>query len=151
MGTKLHRHAVMAYHLTRRQHRRETQRAMNPGTRTFGFEHLSQPVAPLHRYLRRQLRSLGVGIALIAVALYAGMLGYHYIIGLAWVDAYENAAMILSGMGPLVAPTTCAGKIFAGSYALFSGIAVLAITGVVAAPLVHRFLHRLHADPEARK
>lgn len=125
--------------------------AMTQGTKTLGLEHISQPVAPLRRYLRRQLRSLGVGLVFIAVALYGGMLGYHYIVGLAWVDAYENAAMILSGMGPLAAPATCAGKVFAGSYALFSGIAVLAIAGVIAAPLVHRFLHRLHADMEARK
>jgi len=124
---------------------------MTPGTKTFDFEHLSQPVAPLHRYLRRQLRSLGIGLVLIGIALYAGMLGYHYLVGLAWIDAYENAAMILSGMGPLASPATSAGKIFAGSYALFSGIAVLAIAGVIAAPLVHRFLHRLHADPESRK
>ena len=74
------------------------------------------------------------------------MLGYHYLVGLSWIDSYENAAMILSGMGPLASPVTTAGKIFAGSYALFSGIAVLAIAGVIAAPLVHRFLHRLHAD-----
>jgi hypothetical protein len=124
---------------------------MTPGKNIFKFEHLSQPVAPLHRYLRRQLRSMAIGLLFIVIALYGGMQGYHSIIGLTWVDAYENAAMILSGMGPLVAPTTCAGKIFAGSYALFSGIAVLAIAGVIAAPLVHRFLHRLHADPGDRK
>jgi hypothetical protein len=115
------------------------------------FEHISQPVAPLHRYLRRQLRSLGVGLVFIAIGLYVGMLGYHYIVGLDWVDAYENAAMILSGMGPLASPSTVAGKVFAGSYALFSGIAVLAIAGVIAAPLVHRFLHRLHADTSDRR
>jgi len=125
--------------------------AMNQEAKTSGYERVSQPVAPLHRYVRRQLRSLGVGAAFIAVALYGGMLGYHYIIGLAWVDAYENAAMILSGMGPLTSPSTWAGKVFAGSYALFSGIAVLAIAGVIAAPLVHRLLHRLHADEEARR
>ena len=110
------------------------------------YEHISQPVAKFPDYLRRQLRSIGIGLAFIAVALYAGMLGYHYLVGLSWIDSYENAAMILSGMGPLAAPVTTAGKIFAGSYALFSGIAVLAIAGVIAAPLVHRFLHRLHAD-----
>jgi len=115
------------------------------------YEPASQPVAPLDRYLRRQLRSLGVGIVFIAIGLYAGMLGYHYIVGLSWVDAYENAAMILSGMGPIAAPSTFAGKVFAGSYALFSGIAVLAIAGVIAAPLVHRFLHRLHADTSDRR
>ena len=110
------------------------------------YEHVSQPVAQLPRYLRRQLRSIGVGLLLIVVALCAGMLGYHRLVGLSWIDSYENAAMILSGMGPLAAPATIAGKIFAGTYALFSGIAVLAIAGVIAAPLVHRFLHRLHAD-----
>ena len=120
---------------------------MTPGTKIFGFEHLAQPVAPLHHYLRRQMRSLAIGLVFIAIGLYGGMLGYHYIVGLTWVDAYENAAMILSGMGPLASPATFAGKVFAGSYALFSGIAVLAIAGVIAAPLVHRFLHRLHADP----
>jgi hypothetical protein len=59
--------------------------------------------------------------------------------------------MILSGMGPLATPETFAGKFFAGTYALFSGIAVLAIAGVIAAPLVHRFLHRLHADSEGSR
>ena len=68
-----------------------------------------------------------------------------------WIDSYENAAMILSGMGPLASPSTYAGKVFAGTYALFSGIADLAIAAVIAAPLVHRFLHRLHADPGASR
>jgi ABC-type transport system involved in cytochrome c biogenesis permease component len=114
--------------------------------RTSQFEHVSQPVAALPDYLRRQLRSIGIGLVFIAVALAAGMLGYHRLVGLDWIDSYENAAMILAGMGPMAAPTTVAGKLFAGSYALFSGIAVLAIAGVIAAPLVHRFLHRMHAD-----
>ena len=119
---------------------------MAAGRKASGYEHISQPVAQFPDYLRRQLRSIGIGAVFICVALYAGMLGYHYLVGLSWIDAYENAAMILSGMGPLAAPATTAGKLFAGSYALFSGIAVLAIAGVIAAPLVHRFLHRLHAD-----
>lgn len=110
------------------------------------YEHLSQPVAAFPLYLRRQLRSLAAGGTLIAISLFAGMLGYHAIVGLDWVDAYENAAMILAGMGPITAPATTAGKIFAGSYALYSGIAVLACAGVIAAPLIHRFLHRLHCD-----
>ena len=113
----------------------------------FAYEHVSDPVAPMPHFLRRQLRSLGVGLLLIFVALFAGMLGYRQLVGLSWIDAYLNAAMILSGMGPIAAPVTFAGKFFAGTYALFSGIAVLAIAGVIAAPLVHRFLHRLHADP----
>ena len=128
-----------------------SQPAMKPGSKLLRYERVSQPVAPLHLYLRRQLRSLGIGLVFIAIGLCIGMLGYHYIVGLGWVDAYENAAMILSGMGPLAAPSTFGGKVFAGSYALFSGIAVLAIAGVIAAPLVHRFLHRLHADSSDRR
>lgn len=120
---------------------------MAANRKVFDYEHISEPVARFPHYFRRQLRSLGVGIILIAIALYAGMLGYHLLVGLSWIDSYENAAMILSGMGPLASPATFAGKMFAGSYALFSGIAVLAIAAVIAAPLVHRFLHRLHADP----
>ena len=114
--------------------------------RTSQFEHISQPVAGLPDFLRRQLRSIGIGLVFIAVALAAGMLGYHRLVGLDWIDSYLNAAMILAGMGPMASPTTFAVKLFAGSCALFSGIAVLAIAGVIAAPLVHRFLHRMHAD-----
>ena len=116
--------------------------------KAFEYEHVSEPVAQMPHFLRRQLRSVGVGLVLVLVALLAGMVGYHQLFRLSWVDAYVNAAMILSGMGPMAAPDTDAGKIFAGTYALFSGIAVLAIAGVIAAPLVHRFLHRMHADAD---
>jgi hypothetical protein len=118
---------------------------------SFGYERISQPVARFPEYLRRQLRALGVGLVFILIALFAGMLGYHNFVRLSWIDSYENAAMILSGMGPLASPDTFAGKFFAGTYALFSGLAVIAIAGVIAAPLVHRFLHRLHADSEESK
>ena len=94
------------------------------------------------------MRSLGIGMALVLASLLAGMAGYHGLVGLPWIDSFLNASMILGGMGPIVTPTTEAGKIFAGVYALYSGIAVLAIAGVIAAPLVHRFLHRMHADPD---
>ena len=107
---------------------------------------MSQPVAAFPLYLRRQLRSLAVGGLLILVSLAVGMMGYHSLVGLDWVDAYENAAMILAGMGPIASPASVSGKIFAGTYALYSGIAVLALAGVIAAPLVHRFLHKLHCD-----
>jgi hypothetical protein len=124
---------------------------MAAGKSAAGYEHITQPVARFPDYLRRQLRSIGIGLVFICIALYAGMLGYHFLVGLSWIDSYQNAAMILSGMGPMAAPATSAGKIFAGSYALFSGIAVLAIAGVIAAPLVHRFLHRMHADSSDRQ
>jgi len=121
---------------------------MSKKYRPFAYEHVSQPVAQLPQYLRRQLRSLAIGLVLVLVALLAGMLGYHRLVALSWIDSFLNASMILAGMGPIAAPVTDAGKIFAGVYALFSGIAVLAIAGVIAAPLVHRFLHRMHADAD---
>lgn len=124
---------------------------MAAGKTAAQYEHVTQPLAQLPDFLRRQLRSIGIGVVFIGLALCAGMLGYHYLVGLSWIDSYENAAMILAGMGPMAAPATTAGKLFAGSYALFSGIAVLAIAGVIAAPLVHRFLHRMHADSGDRQ
>jgi len=124
---------------------------VNTSNRRRRYEHISQPVASWSHYLQRQLRSLALGALLIGASLLLGMYGYHRLVSLNWVDSYLNAAMILSGMGPIAAPVSTAGKIFAGTYALFSGIAVLAITGVIAAPLVHRFLHRLHADTDSRR
>ena len=96
--------------------------------------------------LRRFARSTLLGAALIAGSLLAGMAGYHYFEGLPWLDAFSNAAMILSGMGPLAPPQTPGGKVFAGLYALYSGLAVVLITGITFAPLVHAFLYRLHLE-----
>jgi hypothetical protein len=112
---------------------------------------MSQPLLPRRRFLRRFAVSVAIGMALIAISLLVGMAGYHWLVGLGWIDAYENAAMILSGMGPVATPETWGGKFFAGSYALYSGIAVLATTAVMFAPVVHRFLHYLHADPEQKR
>lgn len=110
------------------------------------YEHVSEPVLARPRFARRMLRSGGIGALIVLPSLLIGMLGYHFWVRLDWIDAYENAAMILSGMGPLAVPDSVAGKIFAGTYALFSGIVVLATAGVVLAPVLHRMLHRLHAD-----
>jgi hypothetical protein len=86
------------------------------------------------------------GTSVIAVSLLVGMLGYHGFEGLSWIDAFVNAAMILSGMGPVSPLSHDAGKIFAGLYALYSGLALLIVAGIVFAPVVHRFLHRFHLE-----
>jgi hypothetical protein len=126
--------------------------ASAPQVRGWGqYERMSQPVLPRRRFLRRMAASSAVGLGLIAVSLLIGMAGYHQFVGLSWIDAYENAAMILSGMGPVANPETWSGKVFAGTYALYSGIALLATTAVVFAPVVHRFLHYLHADPDQKR
>jgi hypothetical protein len=125
---------------------------MSTDLRGFGsYERLSEPLLRWPRFLRRVVKNAAVGLVLIGLSLLLGMAGYHFLVRLSWIDAYENAAMILSGMGPIATPDTWAGKLFAGSYALYSGIALLATTAVVFAPVVHRFLHYLHADPDQKR
>ena len=105
-----------------------------------------KPAARLAVLLQRFARRVLLGAALIAVSLLAGMAGYHYLEGLPWLDAFSNAAMILSGMGPLAPPQTPGGKVFAGLYARYRGRAVVLITGIPFAPLIHAFLDRLHLE-----
>ncbi len=88
---------------------------------------------------------------MVALSLFVGMAGYHYFESLAWLDAFANAAMILSGMGPLAQPQTAGGKLFAGLYALYSGLAVVMIAGITFAPIVHRFMHQMHLEEEDRE
>jgi hypothetical protein len=84
-----------------------------------------------------------MGFAIIAFSLGVGIAGYRHFENMSWIDAYENAAMILAGMGPVDTLHTKAGKIFADSYALFSGIVFLVVIAVIIAPIIHRFLHKL--------
>jgi hypothetical protein len=108
------------------------------------YEHHRQPLVPREVFLRRLLRHGGIALALIAGSLLLGVLGYRFIAGLGWVDAIENAAMILGGMGPISPLSTDAAKLFAACYALFSGIVFLVGVGVLVAPVLHRFMHRFH-------
>lgn len=114
------------------------------------FEHHSEPLAPTHRFVKRLIQCIAFGIMAILVALIIGMCGYHYFEGLNWIDSFLNAAMILSGMGPLDHPGTVGGKIFAGCYALFSGLAFILIVGIVFSPVIHRFFHKLHLNTSDR-
>jgi hypothetical protein len=95
------------------------------------------------------VRSIGASALIVAVSLGLGMAGYHFLEKLPWLDAFLNASMILSGMGPVAPIQTSAGKLFAGCYALFSGLALITSIGVVFVPVFHRFLHRFHLDPDA--
>jgi hypothetical protein len=88
--------------------------------------------------------ALGLGVVMVALAL--GMVGYHHFETMSWVDAYVNAAMILSGMGPVAELKTTAGKLFAGSYALFSGLAFVTSIGIIFTPVYHRFIHKFHLE-----
>src|SRR5580658_6732493 len=109
------------------------------------------PLLPRHEFIRRWMRSAGLGLALVAVCLGIGMTGYHCLERLSCVDAFLNAAMILSGMGPVATLQTTGGKLFAGFYALFSGLALISILGIIMAPVVLRFLHQFHLDLHGQK
>jgi hypothetical protein len=102
----------------------------------------AKPLLPMHVFIKRIIRNLLIGCVIIAVSLGLGMFGYSHFENMSWVDAYENASMILSGMGPVDSLHTESGKIFAGSYALFSGIVFLVVIAVIIAPIFHRFLHK---------
>ena len=86
--------------------------------------------------------------AVVGAALGVGVAGYHYLGGLAWIDALVDASMILGGMGPVNPITTDAGKYFASAYALFAGLIFIGAASLVVAPFVHRVMHRLHIDDE---
>lgn len=112
------------------------------------FEHRHARLLSRRQFLNRLARTIAAGLAFIGISLGAGMLGYHLLEGRTWVEAFADAAMILSGMGPLEAPKTQAGMIFAGCYALYSGLALITSVGVMAAPVLHRFLHKFHLEEE---
>ena len=113
------------------------------------FEHVSKPVIPRRQFHSRLARAILLGLGLIAVSLAIGMAGYRWFFpNLDWADAFVNAAMILSGMGPLAVPETMGAKLFSGCYAIYSGLMLVMSAGVVFAPVVHRFLHKLHADED---
>ena len=101
---------------------------------------------PRRLFLASVARS-GLGaLAAIVVSLLVGMVGYHWTEGMPWIDAFVNAAMILSGMGPVGDLHTAGGKVFAGCYALYSGLALITIAAILLAPVAHRFLHRFHIE-----
>jgi hypothetical protein len=110
------------------------------------YENKREPVAPKAVFYGRILKSLGVASALLGVCLIIGILGYHYIAHIVWIDAIHNASMILSGMGPVAEVKNVSGKLFSSAYALFSGVAFITNIGIVLAPAAHRLFHRLHVD-----
>jgi hypothetical protein len=112
------------------------------------YESHSQPLLPRRLFILRALSHLGVACCLVLLALGIGILGYHFLAGLAWLDSLVNASMILGGMGPVDLITSVAGKWFESFYALFAGTVFIATAGIIITPFVHRLLHRLHLDGE---
>jgi hypothetical protein len=112
------------------------------------YENRKEPLLSTAKFLKRVARHWLAGFVVLALGLGGGILGYHYIAGLNWIDSLLNASMILGGMGPVNPLSTNAAKIFASVYALFSGLAFIGIVSVLLAPFVHRMLHRIHAEDQ---
>jgi hypothetical protein len=110
------------------------------------FEHRSQPLLPRRLFFARLAQSGGIALILISVSLVVGISGYRFFEGLGWLDAFLNASMLLGGMGPVNNPATPGGKLFAGLFALYCGIVVIFVAGLLLAPVAHRVLHRFHLE-----
>jgi len=110
------------------------------------YERKHEPLASKSVFYGRIMKSVAVGSFIIFFCLMIGVVGYHYTSDIPWLDSLHNASMILSGMGPVVEIKTVGGKWFSSFYALFSGVVFITNIGVILAPAIHRFFHRLHLE-----
>jgi len=108
------------------------------------YEHHKQPLASTKTFARRVALNGLIAMLLLMFSLGIGILGYHFLGKLSWIDSLLNSSMILGGMGPVDKMETDGAKIFASIYAIYSGVILLASVGVLAAPIFHRFLHIFH-------
>ncbi len=112
--------------------------------RILTYESRRQPVASSSVFIGRLTRNGVYSVALVAISLLIGTMGYIYFEDMRTIDAFANASMILASMGPLTPLTTDGGKIFASLYAIFSGFLLIGISTLMLAPVFHRILHRFH-------
>ena len=110
------------------------------------FERRGDDLAPRSIFIWRMLGSIGMAVGLIVISLGVGIACYHFLAGLNFIDSLLEASMILGGMGPVNELHSDGAKIFASIYALYSGLLVLALMGIVLAPVVHRIMHKFHVD-----
>lgn len=110
------------------------------------FEHKTEKLLPLPGFLKRVALSLLLAFVVVTVALGIGIMGYHELAGLSWIDSILNASMILTGMGSIAPMTDTTSKLFASAYALFSGVVFISAIGLVLTPIFHRILHKFHLD-----
>jgi len=110
------------------------------------YERRRHPLLSRAEFRKRVGRHGLVALGVLVFGLGIGVLGYHFLGDLGWIDSLLNASMILGGMGPVDPLKSDAAKIFASCYALFSGLAFIGIVSVLLAPFVHRMLHRFHAE-----
>ena len=112
------------------------------------YERRNHPLLSRAKFVRRVGRHALIALVAIAIALGIGVIGYHSLGALPWIDSLLNASMILGGMGPVDPLKSSAAKIFASFYALFSGLAFIGIASLMVAPFAHRLLHRFHIEAQ---
>ena len=110
------------------------------------FEHKTQPLLPVKAFYKRALWHLFISSLILFICLIIGIVGYHFLANAEWLDAFHNASMILSGMGPVIDIENRGGKWFSSLYALFSGVVFITNIGVILAPAAHRIFHILHLE-----
>ena len=118
------------------------------------YESRTHPPISRQHFVRRMMLHTGFAFGILVLSLAIGMAGYRAFEQLPWRDAFLNTAMLLGGMGPIGdGPQTAAGKLFAGLYALYSGMIFLVLAAIVLGPVIHRLLHRFHweADRAGKK
>ena len=112
------------------------------------YEDRKQPLLSAAKFTRRVIRHFILALLVLAVGLGIGVLGYHCLDELNWIDALLNASMILGGMGPIDTLHSSSAKIFGSCYALFSGLVFIGVASFIVAPFAHRILHRFNLDKE---
>lgn len=107
-----------------------------------------QPLPP-RAFASRLIGHLAATLGLLGASLLLGVTGYMHFEHLPAIDAFLNASMLLGGMGPVNAPVTTMGKLFAGCYALYAGLVFIVSAALIFTPIVHRVLHKFHWDSDA--
>ena len=115
------------------------------------YEHRRQPLLSRRKFAHRLGTHFLIVSGIVLVSLLLGMFGYHYLAHFAWIDSFLNAAMLLGGMGPVGDIPTESGKVFAGLYALYAGLVLIAAAAVLLTPVLHRVMHRLHLEDSKEK
>ena len=111
----------------------------------------TQPLATRTRFYSRVGRAAAISLSVVTATLLAGTLGYRFIADLPWLHAFHQASLLLSGMGPVETNLRDAGRVFESIYSLFCGVILLAATGILFAPIIHRLLHRFHVEDSVER
>jgi hypothetical protein len=104
-------------------------------------------IPELHPAVRQHARrNLQFAVVLILVSLLGGMAGFHFTGGFGMVESFTQAALLLAGEGPAGAYPTDSVRIFAGLYALYSGLAYIVLTALLLAPVFGHLLSLHNVD-----